>query len=344
MLPTPALALPLPPSLLWLAAQVDPTLGFWERLARGEDPGALFRAAVLVFVGIPLLVLAARWLRRWVGARTSPQQGMVAGKAVLYPGLLLIFVSVLHQLEFSLTPLLGAAGIVGIAIGFASQTSVSNVISGFFLIAERPFEVDDIIQVGDVVGRVLSIDTLSVKLRTFDNRFVRIPNETIVKSQVTTITRFPIRRLDLNVGVAYKEDVGRVRKLLLEVVEKNPRALMEPEPAVFFDAYGDSALELRLAVWATRENFISLKNSLLEEVKARFDEEGIEIPFPHRTLYSGAATDPFPVRVVPPGGGWAGADLEEPPGSEESGSADPGAGLGGEEGDDGGEEELERRR
>lgn len=299
--------------LLLAAALQDPVAPdavtrLWERVAGGEDLGALIRALLLVFLGIPVLMAAARWIRRWVGEKYSLQQGMVAGKLLLYSGVILIFVSVLHQLGFKLTPLLGAAGIVGIALGFASQTSVSNVISGFFLIAERPFEVDDIVQVGETIGRVLSIDTLSVKLRTFDNRFVRIPNETIVKSQVTTVTRFPIRRLDLNVGVAYKENVERVRDVLLDVVEKNPRALMEPQPMVFFDGYGDSALLLRLAVWATRENFIILKNSLLEEVKVRFDEEGIEIPFPHRTLYSGLATDPFPVRVVPPEGGTNGGD------------------------------------
>jgi small-conductance mechanosensitive channel len=266
------------------------------------DPAVLpriLRATLWLVLGLPALIAVSGWVRRAVAKRYSLQQGMVAGKVVLYPGILLLLVTILTELEFSLTPLLGAAGILGIAIGFASQTSVSNVISGFFLIGERAFEVDDVIQVGDTVGRVLSIDTLSVKLRTFDNRFVRIPNETIVKSQVTTITRFPIRRLDLNVGVAYKEDIPRVRRALLEVAQLNPRALVQPEPAVFFDGYGDSSLDLRLTVWATRENFISLKNSLLEEIKARFDAEGIEIPFPHRSLYAGEATDPFPVRVVP---------------------------------------------
>lgn len=305
------------------APGADPVTGFWNRLVRGEDPGAFFRALLLVFVGIPALIAASRWLRAWVGEKYTLQQGMVAGKVLFYPGLLIIFISVLHQLQFSLTPLLGAAGILGIALGFASQTSVSNIISGFFLIAERPFEVDDIIQIGDTVGRVLSIDTLSVKLRTFDNQYVRIPNETIVKSQVTTITRFPVRRVDLNVGVAYKEDVERVREVLLDVVTVNPRALMEPEPMVFFDGYGDSALMLRLAVWATRDNFIVLKNSLLEEIKDRFDEEGIEIPFPHRTIYTGLATEPFPVRVVQgagdgegtpaPAGGSDPAEDESPP-------------------------------
>jgi small-conductance mechanosensitive channel len=257
------------------------------------------QAILLTLIGIPLVFIASRWTRTAVAKKYSAQQGLIAGKLVFYPGILILAVTVLHQLDFTLTPLLGAAGIVGIAVGFASQTSISNVISGFFLIAEKPFEVGDIIQVADTLGVVLSIDTLSVKLRTFDNRFVRIPNETIVKSQVTTVTRFPIRRLEVEVGVAYKENIARIREVLLDVVAKNPMALMEPAPGVMFDSYGDSALELKLRVWAIKTNIIPLKNSLLEQIKDRFDDEGIEIPFPHRSLYTGEVTDPFPIRIVP---------------------------------------------
>jgi len=286
------------PPLLVIQILDPEQIGLWRL---GIGLGELVRAALMLLIGLPALLAFSGWLRNAIGKRYSAQQGLVAGKAIFYPGVVLLGISILAELGFGLTPLLGAAGIVGIAIGFASQTSVSNVISGLFLIAERPFKIDDVIQVGDTVGRVLSIDTLSVKLRTFDNRFVRIPNETIVKSQVTTITRFPIRRLDLNVGVSYREDIALVRRVLLDVAQKNPRALMEPAPAVFFDGYGDSALEFRLGVWATRERFIDLKNSLLEEVKTRFDAEGIEIPFPHRTLYAGQGSEPFPVRIVPEG-------------------------------------------
>jgi small-conductance mechanosensitive channel len=260
--------------------------------------GALLRATVMVVVGLPLLLGASRWVRRWVGGRYSAQQGLIAGKVVFYPGVIVLMISILGELGFSLTPLLGAAGVIGIAIGFASQTSVSNVISGLFLIAERPFQVDDVIQVGTTTGRVMSIDTLSIKLRTFDNKFVRIPNETIVKSEVTTVTRFPIRRLDLKIGVAYREEIGRVRKILLDLAAQNPAALMEPEPVIFFDGYGDSSVDLRLGVWVVQEKFMELKNSLLEEVKSRFDREGIEIPFPHRTLYPGTGADPLQVRLV----------------------------------------------
>ncbi|TVP74838.1 MAG: mechanosensitive ion channel family protein, partial [Gemmatimonadales bacterium] len=281
------------------AAQAEPdqVLGRLDSLLDRENWGILLRAVLWLVVGVPLLLAATSALRRFVSKKYSPQQGLVAGKLVLYPGFLLILLTVLHELQFSLAPLLGAAGIVGIAVGFASQTSVSNVISGFFLIGERPFQVDDVIQVGSTVGRVLSIDTLSVKLRTFDNRFIRIPNETIVKSEVTTITRFPIRRLDLNVGVAYREHIPRVREVLLEVARANPNALMEPAPVVFFDGYGDSSLDLRLTVWVPRAQFWDVKNFLLEEIKARFDAEDIEIPFPHRTLYVGSVTDPFPLRM-----------------------------------------------
>ena len=320
-----------------------------EAVIAGEFLRRGIQAVALALMGVPLIFVLSRWTRAGVAKRYSPQQGLIAGKVVFYPGLIILAVTVLHQLDFSLTPLLGAAGIVGIALGFASQTSVSNIISGFFLIAEKPFEVDDIVQVGGTLGRVLSIDTLSVKLRTFDNRFVRIPNETIIKTEVTNITRFPIRRLDLEVGVAYKEDIATVREVLLDVVAKNPKALMEPAPMVMFDAYGDSALELKLRVWATKENIIPLKNALLEEVKVAFDQRGIEIPFPHRSLYTGEATDPFPVRIVSDdlealaGGGVPGeGEGEEGRGDPSPGSGSGGGGSGGSSGPEGPQDPDER--
>jgi small-conductance mechanosensitive channel len=200
------------------------------------------------------------------------------------------------ELGFDLSVLLGAAGILTVAIGFASQTSASNVISGLFLLGERPFAVGDVIRVGGTTGEVLSVDLLSVKLRTFDNLFVRIPNETMIKSEVTNLRRFAIRRVDLQVGVAYKEDLREVREVLLEVANRNPLCLEEPAPLIIFQGYGDSSINHQFSVWAKTENFLELRNSIPVEIKEAFDEHGIEIPFPHRTLYTGSETDPFPVR------------------------------------------------
>ncbi|MBC8180707.1 mechanosensitive ion channel family protein [candidate division KSB1 bacterium] len=259
---------------------------------------SLIRFGVLLFLGFPALFLLSKWIRKYTSQKFSPQQGMIFSKFVLYTGVVIIVFSVLSELGFKLTHLLGAAGIIGIAVGFASQTSMSNIISGLFLIAEKPFQVDDIITVQNITGIVLSIDILSVKLRTFDNKYIRIPNETIIKSDVTNVTHFPIRRVDLNVGVAYKEDIARVREVLLDVAKKNPLCLNEPEPLVIFSGFGNSSLDLKLLVWAVKSDWLSLKNKIAEEIKKRFDEEGIEIPFPHLSLYSGSVTQPIPVNIV----------------------------------------------
>ena len=262
-----------------------------------EKLGSLIRLLILLILGLPLLFMFSKWVRKYATKKLSAQQGMIFSKLVLYLGVFIITFSILNEFGFKLTHLIGAAGIITLAIGFASQTSVSNIISGLFLIAEKPFQINDIINVGSTTGTVLSIDFLSIKIRTFDNRYVRIPNETIIKSEVTNITRFPIRRVDTNVGVAYKEDIGNVRSILLNIARKHPLVLNEPEPLVIFSGFGNSSIDFLFAVWAVRADWLAVKNSIAEEVKKRFDEEGIEIPFPHLSLYSGSVTDPLPVRI-----------------------------------------------
>ena len=258
----------------------------------------LIRAGLLIFVGIPLIFMIAKWSRKYISRRFTEQQGMISGKVLQYAGLVIVVIMILRELGFELSPLLGAAGIVGIAVGFASQTSISNVISGVFLIAEQPFVVNDVIRVGGTTGQVLSIDILSVKLRTFDNQFVRIPNETILKSEVVTVTRFPIRRADLIVSVAYKEDIGRVKDILKKIAHDNPLCLQEPEPLIIFQGFGNSSIDLQFSVWAAKQDWLNMKNRMYEEIKKRFDEEGIEIPFPHVSFYTGLESKPLPVEIV----------------------------------------------
>lgn len=263
-----------------------------------ENLDTILRITLILTLGLPLLFLGTRLLRKFTTRKLSPHFAMVIGNAVLYLGIVIIIVTILADLGFQLGALLGAAGIAGIAIGFASQTSLSNIISGLFTITEKPFGIGDAIVVGDTRGIVERIGLLSVNLRTFDNQFVRIPNETIIKSQVTTITRYPIRRLDIKVGVAYKEDIAKVMKILREVADKNPYCLDEPEPLILFTDFADSSLSFLFGVWFSKTDMLLLRNSIMREIKERFDAEGIEIPFPHRTLYTGEASKPFPIRLV----------------------------------------------
>jgi len=256
------------------------------------------RALILIVVGLVVARLGAALANKLAQKRLDKHQLMLLRRGVFYALLVLFVLSALREVGFNLSVLLGAAGIVSVAVGFASQTSASNLISGLFLVGERPFSVGDVIRVGNTDGEVLSIDLLSVKLRTFDNLFVRIPNETLIKSEVTTLTRFPIRRYDLLLGVAYKDDLTRVHDILCEVANNNPLCLVDPEPLIIFQGFGESSQDLQFSVWTKRENFVKLKNSLAHEIKQAFDREGVEIPFPHRSLYAGEATQPLPVRVV----------------------------------------------
>ncbi|MDH3283816.1 MAG: mechanosensitive ion channel family protein [Acidobacteriota bacterium] len=264
------------------------------------------RAAAVLVIGLALATIVGRRLGAVAEHRLDRQAGMIAKRAGFYGTATLTVLWVMGELNFSLSVILGTAGVLSVAIGFASQTSASNLISGLFLIGERAFVVGDVIKIGDTSGEVLSIDWLSVKLRTFDNLFVRLPNETMLKAQVTNLTRFPIRRLDLQLGVAYKEQIEAVRSLLLEIADKNPLCLEEPPPLIIFQGFGDSAVNLQFSVWSTKENFLRLRNTITEEIKTRFDAAGVEIPFPHRSLYAGSVTEPFPIRIVAEGGAASG--------------------------------------
>ena len=261
------------------------------------DIVSAIRAFLLLSAGYLLGKFASRSLDVTLSKYFGEHQVKLVRRAVYYTIFLLFFISALREIGFSLQVLLGAAGIFSVAIGFASQTSVSNLISGLFLIAERPFIIGDLIKVGNQIGKVHSIDLLSVKLVTFDNRYIRIPNETLIKSEVVTLTKYPIRRIDMKLGVAYKENLERVRDILKGIANDNPLCLDNPEPIFIIEGFGSSSLELQFSFWVKNENFLDLRNSMYIEIKKVFDREGIEIPFPHISLYVGSTTEPFPLEM-----------------------------------------------
>ncbi|HJK94924.1 MAG TPA: mechanosensitive ion channel family protein [Polyangiaceae bacterium LLY-WYZ-15_(1-7)] len=255
---------------LWNAAQSWIASGGWK---------SFLRAGALLVFGALVAKLVSATLARTLSARLDAQRAMLLRRGTFYPILLLSLFAALRELGLDLSVFLGAAGIVTVAIGFASQTSASNLISGLFLIGEGAFSVGDTIQVGEVFGEVLSIDLMSVKVRTFDNLYVRIPNETMVKANVTNLSRFALRRADLVIRVGYGTNLDRLRALLEEVADAEPRALTEPKPLIFVQEFEPTGVRVQFSVWMRREVFIEVRARLQAAVRTKLDEAGIAAPF-----------------------------------------------------------------
>jgi len=250
-------------------------------------------------LAFPLVFVFSRTLGRLLGKQLPSPITLLIEKLTRYIGILLVIFGLLTQLGIAIMPLIATLGVVGVAIGFASQTALSNVISGFFLLSDPPFCIGDLVRIEGVLGFVHSIDLLCIRLRTFDNQLVRMPNESVLKGTVHNITAFGIRRVDIDIGIAYKEDPERTRDILKELAENHPLCLSEPEPLWVFKDFGQSSLNFLLAVWCQKEDWLTVKNDMMVAIKKRFDEENIEIPFPHLTVYRGSASEPFDFRQLP---------------------------------------------
>lgn len=241
--------------------------------------GNVIRICVLLGVGIPLVSWISNFCTIFCAKRLSQHVGVLVGRIVFYSGLVFIGVTLLHECGFNVTALLGAAGVLGVAIGFASQTSISNIISGFFLVLERPFSVGDTIKSGDMVGIVESIDLLAVRVRTVDNKLVRLPNEAVLKNNLTNLTYYPIKRIDCILSVPYADNTASTTSLVYSVIKDNSLFLTQPSPVVMVNkvAQHDYDAEVRLftvRVWVSKDKFTSAPAVLMEQLKDAFDKAG----------------------------------------------------------------------
>ena len=252
-------------------------------LRDGSAP-AWLQALVVLVLGLLAAKVVGRSVYSVTNRRLSAQHTMLLRRAVSYSIVILAGITALRQLGFDLSILLGAAGILTVAVGFASQTSASNLISGLFLLGEQPFVVGDIVRIEDTTGTVESIDLLSVKLRTFDNLFVRFPNETLLKAKITTLTRYPIRRADLHFRVPQAQDLARLREGLVEVADQHPGCFVEPRPALFVKGYDEVGVQIQFSFWAARERFIEVKTDLQIRLLEALRASGVELAVPRRIV------------------------------------------------------------
>lgn len=279
--------------LLSLAREFQ-TRGGWDLLS------PYLTAIVIVAIGYVVARSVARGAEALIRQMGSEHSAVITQKLVFYGLLVVAILIALTQLGIKLSGLLAAAGIFTVALGFAAQTSVSNVISGFFLFMDRPFSINDTVKIDTTLGTVVSIDLLSTRIRTFDNLMVRIPNEALLKSTIINYTLFNVRRVDIPVAIQYGTDLQEVREIILEVLDRHPTVLDEPAPAVLFDALGESGVSIIVRAWIERSEFITSRSELTMGIHDALAAHGIRIPMPQRMVHLQQSGGPWQVEPARP--------------------------------------------
>jgi small-conductance mechanosensitive channel len=255
------------------------------------------QALILTIIGFFVARIASNSLCRFFKNRLSPHQSMLVRRVIFYIIFFLFITSAIQQLGFRLTALLGATGLITVALGIASQTSMSNVISGLFIIGEKPFEIGDTIKVNDLQGEVIAINYLSVRIRTSDNMMVRIPNELLIKSPITNISYFPIRRFDLTFALPQKSDLEMIKQKLLDLAKANAACLDEPPAVITVASLIDNGMQIQFSAWAKKDKYNDLKNTLQTEINAIFSKNNIAMPTPMYNLQVDTS-EPWPIQII----------------------------------------------
>ncbi len=248
-----------------------------------------FVAALLIAGGFVLSRALGAISGRLTRRAGSQHLAAVAQRLVFYTGLLLALFGALNVLGIEPAALLTTAGLLTVAIGFAAQTSVANVISGIFLLIDRPFSINDTVMVDGMQGVVTGIDLLSTKIRTFENLVVRFPNEAMLKATITNYTQHSVRRVEQRVTVAYSANIDHVIDVIERAVIADRLLLDEPEATILVESLGDNGVVMLVRGWCVREDFIFARSSLAQSLKEALQDAGVEIPFPQRVVHTPAS-------------------------------------------------------
>lgn len=221
-------------------------------------------AITTLLVIYPLISYAARKTHIFCNLHLGSHLGLVISNSVYYGCLLLLIATLLNTVGVNISAILGAAGVIGIAIGFAAQTTISNVISGVFLILERPFSVGDELECEGTIGTIERIDPLSVKLRTKKNQLVRIPNETLIKKSFVNHSFYPIQRIDI---IFKSRDVAleQIRQRIRELIDRQEGILQDPAPKLFVNQVTSLSTKFILQCWTKKEDHSRIRRQLIEQ-------------------------------------------------------------------------------
>lgn len=248
----------------------------------------LVLALVIFLAALVISKLVAIQLRRTLKEKMSKEHLETMAKLVSYGILVIAVLWIMPTVGIEPSGLMVAGGIVALALGFASQSIIGNLISGLFLMGERPVKIGDQVEIGEHRGFVEDIHIISTSVRTLDGLYVRIPNETVFTSSITNYSSNQVRRLDFVIGIRYSDDAENAVRVIREVVDQHPLTLINPEAHVFVDDLGDNSVDIVARIWTPTSEWYTVKRELLWQIKVAVETAGIQIPFPQRVLWYGA--------------------------------------------------------
>lgn len=224
-------------------------------------------------------------LRRYLRDKFDKDRLGILLKGSYYGIIILAVILALPILGINTSGLLVAGGVTGIVIGFASQSIVGNLISGLFIMAERPIKIGSQVEIDQVKGFVEDIGIMSTILRNYDGLYIRIPNEKVFTNNITNISANIARRIEYTIGIRYSDDADKAIKIISNLIEDHPFVLKRPTPDIYVDELGDNSVNIVVKAWAPVGQWYGTKKELLWKIKTDLEKEDIHVPFPQRVVW-----------------------------------------------------------
>lgn len=199
--------------------------------------------------------------------------------------MVVVIIAAIAHVGIETTSFIAVFGAAGLAVGLALQGSLSNFAAGVLIVLFRPYRVGDWIEAAGISGSVEQVQILTTVLTTGDNKQVIVPNSQIMNSIITNYSAKDTRRIDLVIGVSYDDDIDKVRKTLVEIIESDERILKDPAPKIAVSELADSSVNFVVRPWSKTADYWSVRFDLMERIKKRFDQENITFPFPQQDVH-----------------------------------------------------------
>ncbi len=274
-----------------ITAVVEESWSALKLALKNNAPDLIFR--LLMFIAVLLIFRLLSRITRNVVRKATDRSHL--DMSVLLKNILISttggtvmalgFLIALSQVGISLAPMLAGLGVLGFIVGFALQDSLGNFAAGAMILLYRPYDVDDFIEVAGASGLVKKMNLVSTTILTFDNQTLVVPNSKIWGDVIKNVTAQTERRVDLEFGIGYDDDIELAERVLAEVVAAHEKILTDPEPLIKLHTLGDSSVNFIVRPWTRTENYWDVYWDLMREVKLRFDREGISIPYPQRDVH-----------------------------------------------------------